>query len=90
MEISELKANSEDIDQMLHCVASDLGQHCLPTSHLWDARLIWAKNCLIIVPRSYLSHRIKKKMACVPSKDSDQPEHLTSLISLPFPMTANY
>ena len=24
--------------------ASDLGLHCLPTSHLWDARYKWVKG----------------------------------------------
>ena len=44
VEISELKANSVDPDQMPHSVAPDLGLHCLPMSLLWDARLKWVKN----------------------------------------------
>ena len=42
--ISIINANSEDPDQMLHAVASDLGLHCLPKSHLWDARHKWVKK----------------------------------------------
>ena len=37
----ELNANSADPDQMPHSAASDLGLHCLPMSHLWDARHKW-------------------------------------------------
>ena len=33
-------SNSEDTDQMLHSLASDLGLHCLPRSYLRDARQI--------------------------------------------------
>ena len=38
-----VNANSVDPDQMPHSVASDLGLHCLPVSHLWDARHKWVK-----------------------------------------------
>ena len=31
-------ANSADPDQMPHIAASDLGQHCLPMSNIWDTR----------------------------------------------------
>ena len=34
---SIMQANSGDPDQTLHCVASDLGLHCLPMSHKKDA-----------------------------------------------------
>ena len=44
MGISELNANSIDPDQTPHSVASDQGLHCLPVSHLWDARHNWVKN----------------------------------------------
>ena len=27
-----------------HSAASDLGLHCVPMSHNWDARLIWVKE----------------------------------------------
>ena len=43
VKISELNANSVDLDQMLHSAASDLGLHCLPMSLLWDARHKWVK-----------------------------------------------
>ena len=43
LEISELDVNSVNPDQTPHSAASDLGLHCSPKSHLWDARLIWAK-----------------------------------------------
>ena len=29
------------LDQTPRSAASDLGLHCLPISHLWDARLKW-------------------------------------------------
>ena len=37
----EFSANSVDSDQMPHFAASDLGQHCLAMSLLWDASLEW-------------------------------------------------
>ena len=40
----EFNANSADPDQTPRSVASDLGLHCLPVSHLWDARLKRVKN----------------------------------------------
>ena len=42
--IPVLNANSVDPDQTPHSVASDLGPHCLPMSHFWDARLKWVKS----------------------------------------------
>ena len=33
-----LLANNVDPDQMPHYVASDLGLHCLPMTHLWVSR----------------------------------------------------
>ena len=36
-------ADSVDPDQMPRSAAYDLGLHCLPASHLRDARLIWVK-----------------------------------------------
>ena len=45
VEIFEINANSVDPDQTpLRSAASDLGQHCLPVSILWDARLKWEVN----------------------------------------------
>ena len=41
--IPVLNANSVDPDQTPRSAASDLGLHCLPMSHLWDARLKWVK-----------------------------------------------
>ena len=41
--MDELFANSRDPDQMLHSVASDLGLHCLPITHLGVSRLQWVK-----------------------------------------------
>ena len=43
MEISVFSANSVDLNQTQHSVASDLGLHCLPMSLLWDARHKWVK-----------------------------------------------
>ena len=39
----ELFANSGDLDQTLHSVAYDLGQHCLPVSCLGVSSLQWVK-----------------------------------------------
>ena len=39
-----LLPDSEDPDQTLRPVASDLGLHCLPMSQKSDARLIWVKG----------------------------------------------
>ena len=44
VERSEFNANSVDPDQTPRSVASDLGLHYLPMSHLWDARHKWVKN----------------------------------------------
>ena len=38
IEMPIFNANSVDPDQTPHSVASDLGLHCLPMSHFWDAR----------------------------------------------------
>ena len=48
VEISELNANSVDPDQMPRSAAADLGLHCLPVFLLWDARLIWVKQVLLV------------------------------------------
>ena len=42
--MSGLNTNSVEPDQMLCSVASELGLHCLPMSHLWDARLKWVNS----------------------------------------------
>ena len=39
-----VSANSVDPDQTPHSAASDLGLHCLPMSHLWDARHKWVNG----------------------------------------------
>ena len=46
-----MQADSGDSDQMSHSVASDLGLHCLPMSHIKDARHIhvWVKNAIILL-----------------------------------------
>ena len=41
IEMPVINANSVDPDQMPLSAASDLGLHCLPMSHLWDARHKW-------------------------------------------------
>ena len=41
MDIPVLNADSVNPDQMPHSVASDLGLHSLPMSHLSDTRLKW-------------------------------------------------
>ena len=38
-----MQANSGDLDQTLHSVASDLGLRYLPMSHKKDSRHIWVK-----------------------------------------------
>ena len=49
-------ANSADPDQTRSAV-SDLDLHCLPTSHLCDARRIWLK---VHIKRDHLSHCMTK------------------------------
>ena len=44
VEIFELNANIVDPDQTPRSAASDQGLHCLPMSHLWDARHMWVKR----------------------------------------------
>ena len=44
IEIPAFSANSVDPDQTPRSAASDLGQHCLPMSILWDARYKYVKN----------------------------------------------
>ena len=39
--MSIVNANNVDPDQTLRSAASDLGLHCLPLSHLRDARHKW-------------------------------------------------
>ena len=41
-----VNANSVDPDQTPRSVASDLGLHCLPVSHLWNARHKWVKSVI--------------------------------------------
>ena len=42
-----INANSVDPDQTPRSTTSDLGLHCLPMSHLWDARHKWVKAMLL-------------------------------------------
>ena len=44
IEMPVVNVSSVDPDLMPHCAASDVGLHCLPMSHLWDARLKWVKE----------------------------------------------
>ena len=43
MDMFVFNANSADPDQTPRSAASDLGQHCLSMSLLWDARHKWVK-----------------------------------------------
>ena len=43
-----MQANSGDLDQTPHSVASDLGLHYLPISHEKDDSHIWVKNAIIL------------------------------------------
>ena len=43
-----VNANSVDSDQTPRSAASDLGLHCLPMSHLWDARHKWVNVVFLI------------------------------------------
>ena len=42
--LAKLFANSEDPDQMLHSVESDLGLSCLPITRFRVSRLKWVKT----------------------------------------------
>ena len=48
-----VNANSVDPDQTPRSAASDLGLHCLPMSHLWDARYKWVNQVRIRSPYPY-------------------------------------
>ena len=43
-----VNANSVDPDQTPHFAASDLRLHCLPMSHLWDARHKWVDGIYVV------------------------------------------
>ena len=47
--IPVVNANSVDSDQTLRSAASGLGLHCLPMSHLLDARLKWVLQRLYVM-----------------------------------------
>ena len=47
--MAELFANSGDPDQRPRSIASDLGLHCLPITHLRVSRLQWVKTLIKIV-----------------------------------------
>ena len=50
MNIESLVFNSNSVynDQTPRSTASYLGLHCLPMSHLWDARHKWVKRIFIL------------------------------------------
>ena len=54
-----VKANSVDPDQMLCSAASDLSLHCLPMSHLWDARHNWVKQKWLVYLIPYMTRRYR-------------------------------
>ena len=64
VEISELKANSVDYDQMQHSAVTDLDLHCLPISLFWDARLKLVK-VIMVHWNLYLSLVIQKRCFCL-------------------------
>ena len=45
-----------DPDQMPCSVASDLGLHCLPMSHLWDTRHKWVNKQVKCISVLYVSN----------------------------------
>ena len=47
--MDKLFANSGDLDQMPHSVASDLGLHCLPVTLLRVSRLQWDKGVVPVI-----------------------------------------
>ena len=56
---------------MPHCVASDLGLHCLPMSHKKDAKLIWVKfsgdsqKYTFVINRFDLTPNACPKLTCI-------------------------
>ena len=46
--MSVIDANSADPDQTPRSAASDLGLHCLPASHLSDARHKWVNHGILV------------------------------------------
>ena len=55
-----MQANSGDLDQTPHSVASDLGLHYLPMSHKKDARHIWVKMQLF-----FFSHKSCRNLGSI-------------------------
>ena len=49
-----LFANSEDPDLMPYSVASDLGLHCLPITHLGVPRQQWVKRSLHFLKKNQI------------------------------------
>ena len=63
-QMTELFANSGDLDQMPHSAASDLGLHCLPITLIGVSRLQWVKSAHNI----YFHEDIKKNIFFVEKK----------------------
>ena len=75
-----------------HCCHSiyfhgEIRKYFLETSCIWSCdvikTLLMAKLIYMLMPKSYLlepAHNKTNQMACVPSKDTDQPGHQPSLI----------
>ena len=61
-----VNANSVDPDQTSRSVASDLGLHCLPMSHLWDTRHKWVDtNANIAAHKCILVYHLLQPIAYV-------------------------
>ena len=55
-----VNANSVNPDQTPRSAASDLGLHCLPMSHLWDARHKWVKGKNLLIFFFFFFFLLKK------------------------------
>ena len=56
--MAKLFANSGDLNQMTHSVASDLSLHCLPITILGLSRLKWVKTVVLLGSSLLFSNNI--------------------------------
>ena len=57
--MAKLFANSGDLNQMTHSVASDLSLHCLPITILGLSRLKWVKTVVLLGSSLLFSNNIR-------------------------------
>ena len=53
-----INANSVDPDQTPRSAVSDLGLHCLPMSHFWDARHKWVNTSKLCLHNPFMPSKL--------------------------------